>query len=138
MNDESARNASRLRINACVCSHALHGQFAHTLLARKKKVGYFLNRPRILELELAALISGQTLRNKDYITLHTFQNMIDHGELTKVFDRLKIFHTTATILLASYIKSRKGDVNQIVLSRPITRVLRTSSRLEALNITCLS
>ena len=46
MNDESARNASRLRMNACVCSHALHEQFAHTLLAREKKVGYFLNRPR--------------------------------------------------------------------------------------------
>ena len=47
MNDESARNASRLRMNACVCSHALHRQFAHTLLAREKKVGYFLNKPRI-------------------------------------------------------------------------------------------
>ena len=47
MNDESARNASRLRMNASVCSHALHGQFAHTLLAREKKVGYFLNKPRI-------------------------------------------------------------------------------------------
>ena len=47
MNDESARNVSRLRMNACVRSHALHGQFAHTLLAREKKVGYFLNRPPI-------------------------------------------------------------------------------------------
>ena len=46
MNNESARNASRLRMNACVCSHALQGQFAHTVLAREKKVGYFLNRPR--------------------------------------------------------------------------------------------
>ena len=50
MNDESARNASRLRMNACMCSHALHGQFAHTSLAREKKVGYFLNRPRILSV----------------------------------------------------------------------------------------
>ena len=50
MNDESARNASRLRINECVCGHALHGQFAHTLLAREKKVGYFLNRPRTVEV----------------------------------------------------------------------------------------
>ena len=47
MNDESARNASRLRMNACVCSHALHGQFAHTLLVREKKVEYFFNRPRM-------------------------------------------------------------------------------------------
>ena len=52
MNDESARNASRLRMNACVCSHALHGQFANTLLAKEKKVGYFLNRPRIAQLFL--------------------------------------------------------------------------------------
>ena len=51
MNDELARNASRLRMNACVCSHSLHGQFAHTLLAREKKVGYFLNRPRIYNLD---------------------------------------------------------------------------------------
>ena len=29
-----------------MCSHALHWQFAHTLLAREKKVRYFLNRPR--------------------------------------------------------------------------------------------
>ena len=49
-NDESAWNASRLRVNVCVCSHALHGQFAHTLLARGKKVGYFLNRPRIAHI----------------------------------------------------------------------------------------
>ena len=46
MNDESARNASRWRMNAYVCSYALHGQFAHTLLAREKKVGCFLKRPR--------------------------------------------------------------------------------------------
>ena len=31
MNDKLARNASRLRMNACLRSHALHGQFAHTL-----------------------------------------------------------------------------------------------------------
>ena len=30
-------------MNAYICSYALHGQFAHTLLAREKKVGYFLN-----------------------------------------------------------------------------------------------
>ena len=47
MKDEPAQNTSQLRMNACVCSHALHRQFAHTLLAKEKKVGYFLNRPRI-------------------------------------------------------------------------------------------
>ena len=48
MNDESARNASRLRMNACVCSHALHGQFAHTWLPTEKKVRYFVNRTRTI------------------------------------------------------------------------------------------
>ena len=56
MNDESARNASRLRMNAYVCSHALHGQFAHTLLAGERKIGYFLNRPRISYLSSGIVV----------------------------------------------------------------------------------
>ena len=48
MNDKSAQNASQLRTNAYICSLDSHGRFAHILLAREKKVGYFLNRPRIL------------------------------------------------------------------------------------------
>ena len=38
-------------MNACVCSHALHVQFAYTLLEREKKVRYFLNRPHMLHLK---------------------------------------------------------------------------------------
>ena len=45
-NDEAAWKASRLRMNVRVCYHASHERFAHNLLAREKKVGYFLNRPR--------------------------------------------------------------------------------------------
>ena len=42
-------------MNAYVCSNVLHGHFAHTLLAREKKVGYFLNRPRMLLLQITNL-----------------------------------------------------------------------------------
>ena len=70
MNDESARNASRLHMNACVCSHALHGQFAHTLLVREKKVGYFSNRPRIF-LSCFAVIYRIMTAKKNLITFCT-------------------------------------------------------------------
>ena len=68
-----------------------------------------------------------------FVTLKVPKNLINCNEITQVLDRFKISDNAATMLVASFIKSCQGDVNDFCLSRSTTYRARIANILQISN-----
>ena len=78
-----------------------------------------------------SVISEKTSKQDEtLVTLLAPRNILQSKEISTAADRLKISDNSLTMLIASFIKACKGDINDFNLSRSTVRRARSGSRLE--------
>ena len=78
-----------------------------------------------------SVISEKTSKQDEtLVTLLAPRNILQSKEISTAANRLKISDNSLTMLIASFIKACKGDINDFNLSRSTVRCARSGSRLE--------